>query len=106
MTSEWAEVLDYAYGEVYFKFWCFAQQLQDSYFSGCLRSKLEGDALSCGGKLIWYFPAFAVQQRYERDVWSISTQLGSGEFGEYIKRFTRLASFVGATALGDAQRAS
>ncbi|GJW03733.1 zinc finger, CCHC-type, retrotransposon gag domain protein [Tanacetum coccineum] len=57
--------------------------------------KLKGDALS------WYFPA-SEQQRYEREYGSIC-QLDRENSGEYMERFTRLASFVGATA-GDAQR--
>ncbi|GJU16525.1 zinc finger, CCHC-type, retrotransposon gag domain protein [Tanacetum coccineum] len=88
--------------------------------------KLEGDA-ETGGKLIlrtqvevdafaetctWvclvreifynrYFPA-SEQQRYEREYGSIC-QLDRENSGEYMERFTRLASFVGATAR-DAQR--
>nr|GEY37688.1 zinc finger, CCHC-type, retrotransposon Gag domain protein [Tanacetum cinerariifolium] len=42
------------------------------------------------------------QQRYEREYGSIC-QLDRENFGEYIERFTRLASFVRA-ATGDAQR--
>ncbi|GJR73818.1 zinc finger, CCHC-type, retrotransposon gag domain protein [Tanacetum coccineum] len=85
--------------------------------------KLEGDALSwwkahlrtqVGGDAFvdtctWvafreifynrYFPA-SEQQRYEREYGSIC-QLDRENSGEYIERFTRLASFVGATA-GDA----
>ncbi|GJX04927.1 putative nucleotidyltransferase, ribonuclease H [Tanacetum coccineum] len=57
--------------------------------------KLEGDALS------WYFPT-SEQQRYEREYGSIY-QLDRENSGEYMERFTRLASFVG-TAAGDAQR--
>nr|GFC99445.1 zinc finger, CCHC-type, retrotransposon Gag domain protein [Tanacetum cinerariifolium] len=87
--------------------------------------KLEGDALSwwkahlhtqVGGDAFadtctWvafrelfynrYFPA-SEQQRYERKYGSIC-QLDRKNSGEYMERFTRLASFVGATA-GDAQR--
>ncbi|GJZ50458.1 zinc finger, CCHC-type, retrotransposon gag domain protein, partial [Tanacetum coccineum] len=87
--------------------------------------KLEGDALSwwkahlhtqVGGdafvdtctwvafrKIFYnrYFPAYE-QQRYEREYGSIC-QLDRENSGEYMERFTRLASFVGATA-GDAQR--
>ncbi|GJS02463.1 putative reverse transcriptase domain-containing protein [Tanacetum coccineum] len=48
-----------------------------------------------------YFPA-SEQQRYEREYGSIC-QLDRENSGEYMERFTRLASFVGATA-GDAQR--
>ncbi|GJR37430.1 zinc finger, CCHC-type, retrotransposon gag domain protein [Tanacetum coccineum] len=47
------------------------------------------------------FPA-SEQQRYEREYGSIC-QLDRENSGEYMERFTRLASFVGATA-GDAQR--
>ncbi|GKA08937.1 hypothetical protein Tco_0688268 [Tanacetum coccineum] len=54
--------------------------------------KLEGDALS------WYFPT-SEQQRYEREYGSIY-QLDQENSGEYMERFTRLASFVG-TAAGD-----
>nr|GFB61698.1 zinc finger, CCHC-type, retrotransposon Gag domain protein [Tanacetum cinerariifolium] len=57
--------------------------------------KLEGDALS------WYFPA-SEQQRHEHEYGSIC-QLDRESFGEYMERFTRLASFVGA-AIGDVQR--
>nr|GFB03246.1 zinc finger, CCHC-type, retrotransposon Gag domain protein [Tanacetum cinerariifolium] len=87
--------------------------------------KLEGDALSwwkahlhtqVGGDAFtdtctwvafreifynWYFSA-SEQQRYEREYRSIC-QLDRENSGEYMKRFTRLASFVGAAA-GDAQR--
>ncbi|GJR08097.1 putative nucleotidyltransferase, ribonuclease H [Tanacetum coccineum] len=52
-------------------------------------------------QLIKYFPA-SEQQRYEREYGSIC-QLDRENSGEYMERFTRLASFVGATA-GDAQR--
>nr|GEV79882.1 zinc finger, CCHC-type, retrotransposon Gag domain protein [Tanacetum cinerariifolium] len=48
-----------------------------------------------------YFPA-SEQQRYEREYGSIC-QLDRENSGEYMERFTRLASFVGAVA-GDAQR--
>ncbi|GJU71536.1 putative reverse transcriptase domain-containing protein [Tanacetum coccineum] len=87
--------------------------------------KLEGDALSwwkahlhtqVGGDAFadtctWvafreifynrYFPA-SEQQRYEREYGSIY-QLDRENSGEYMERFTRLASFVG-TAAGDTQR--
>nr|GFC02017.1 zinc finger, CCHC-type, retrotransposon Gag domain protein [Tanacetum cinerariifolium] len=56
-----------------------------------------------GGKLICvlrYFPA-SEQQRYEHEYGSIC-QLDQENSGEYMERFTRLASFVGAA--GDAQR--
>ncbi|GJR68522.1 putative nucleotidyltransferase, ribonuclease H [Tanacetum coccineum] len=55
--------------------------------------KLEG--------VLRYFPA-SEQQRYEREYGSIY-QLDRENSGEYMERFTRLASFVG-TAAGDAQR--
>ncbi|GKC97417.1 hypothetical protein Tco_1167692, partial [Tanacetum coccineum] len=58
--------------------------------------KLEGDALS------WWKAHLRTQQRYEREYGSIC-QLDRENSGEYMERFTRLASFVGATA-GDAQR--
>ncbi|GJZ94565.1 zinc finger, CCHC-type, retrotransposon gag domain protein [Tanacetum coccineum] len=48
-----------------------------------------------------YFPS-SEQQRYEREYGSIY-QLDRENSGEYMERFTRLASFVG-TAAGDAQR--
>nr|GFC36442.1 zinc finger, CCHC-type, retrotransposon Gag domain protein [Tanacetum cinerariifolium] len=48
-----------------------------------------------------YFPA-SEQQRYEREYGSIC-QLDRENSGEYMERFNRLASFVGA-AVGDAQR--
>ncbi|GJT18631.1 zinc finger, CCHC-type, retrotransposon gag domain protein [Tanacetum coccineum] len=60
--------------------------------------KLEGDAVESSFE---YFPA-SEQQRYEREYGSIC-QLDRENSGEYMERFTRLASFVGATA-GDAQR--
>ncbi|GJS29908.1 zinc finger, CCHC-type, retrotransposon gag domain protein [Tanacetum coccineum] len=87
--------------------------------------KIEGDALSwwkahlrtqVGGDVFtdtctWvafreifynrYFPS-SKQQRYEHEYGSIY-QLDRENSGEYMERFTRLASFVGATA-GDAQR--
>ncbi|GKF02866.1 zinc finger, CCHC-type, retrotransposon gag domain protein, partial [Tanacetum coccineum] len=52
--------------------------------------KLEGDALS------WYFPA-SKQQRYERE-YGLIYQLDRENSGEYMERFTRLASFVAAAA--------
>ncbi|GJU41546.1 zinc finger, CCHC-type, retrotransposon gag domain protein [Tanacetum coccineum] len=52
-------------------------------------------------KFWMYFPA-SEQQRYEREYGSIC-QLDRENSGEYMERFTRLASFVG-TAAGDAQR--
>nr|GFC71986.1 zinc finger, CCHC-type, retrotransposon Gag domain protein [Tanacetum cinerariifolium] len=52
-------------------------------------------------RLAAYFPA-SEQQRYEREYGSIC-QLDRENSGEYMERFTRLASFVGAAA-GDAQR--
>ncbi|GJY61809.1 zinc finger, CCHC-type, retrotransposon gag domain protein [Tanacetum coccineum] len=57
--------------------------------------KLEGDALSC------IFPS-SEQQLLRAEMRSIC-QLDRENSGEYMERFTRLASFVGATA-GDAQR--
>ncbi|GJW72867.1 hypothetical protein Tco_0132237 [Tanacetum coccineum] len=65
--------------------------------------KLEGDALSvdssfCSTQGI----SASEQQRYEREYGSIY-QLDRENSGEYMERFTRLASFVG-TAAGDAQR--
>ncbi|GKF35954.1 hypothetical protein Tco_0112712, partial [Tanacetum coccineum] len=67
----------------------------DNFKTRLVAFKLEGDALS------WYFPA-SEQQRYERKYGSIY-QLDRENSGEYMERFTRLASFVG-TAAGDAQR--
>nr|GFC39034.1 zinc finger, CCHC-type, retrotransposon Gag domain protein [Tanacetum cinerariifolium] len=58
--------------------------------------KLEGDALS------WWKAHLCTQQRYEREYESIC-QLDRENSGEYMERFTRLASFVRAAA-GDAQR--
>nr|GFA88421.1 zinc finger, CCHC-type, retrotransposon Gag domain protein [Tanacetum cinerariifolium] len=58
--------------------------------------KLEGDALS------WWKAHLRTQQCYEREYGSIC-QLDRENSGEYMERFTRLASFVGAAA-GDAQR--
>nr|GFD12365.1 zinc finger, CCHC-type, retrotransposon Gag domain protein [Tanacetum cinerariifolium] len=46
--------------------------------------------------------ALRTQQRYEREYGSIC-QLDRENSWEYMERFTRLASFVGAAA-GDAQR--
>ncbi|GJV64964.1 zinc finger, CCHC-type, retrotransposon gag domain protein [Tanacetum coccineum] len=70
--------------------------------------KLESDALSWWKAHLRtqidynrYFTA-SEQQRYEREYGSIY-QLDRENSGEYMKRFTRLASFVG-TAAGDAQR--
>nr|GEW82164.1 zinc finger, CCHC-type, retrotransposon Gag domain protein [Tanacetum cinerariifolium] len=62
-----------------------------------------GDAIPHGIH-VWierYFSA-SEQQRYEREYGSIC-QLDRENSGEYMERFTRLASFVGAAA-GDAQR--
>ncbi|GJU42484.1 zinc finger, CCHC-type, retrotransposon gag domain protein [Tanacetum coccineum] len=118
-TPAEAEDLDYhMIGD--FKFWV------TRHFNTRLAAfKLEGDALSwwkahlrtqVGGDAFadtctWvafreifynrYFPA-SEQQRYEREYGSIC-QLDRENSGEYMERFTRLASFVGATA-GDAQR--
>ncbi|GJW41616.1 zinc finger, CCHC-type, retrotransposon gag domain protein [Tanacetum coccineum] len=86
--------------------------------------KLEGDALSWwkAHLVLGWSDAFAIlylgcfscdlvpyrycpsseQQRYEREYGSIC-QLDRENSGEYMKRFTRLASFVG-TAAGDTQR--
>ncbi|GJU96752.1 hypothetical protein Tco_1321508 [Tanacetum coccineum] len=54
------------------------------------------------GILIWIEKVFSAseQQRYEREYGSIY-QLDRENSGEYMERFTRLSSFVGATA-GDA----
>ncbi|GKC20412.1 hypothetical protein Tco_1022562 [Tanacetum coccineum] len=54
-----------------------------------------------GLRYLRYFPA-SEQQRYEREYGSIY-QLDRENSGEYMERFTRLASFVG-TAAGDAPR--
>ncbi|GJX39797.1 putative reverse transcriptase domain-containing protein [Tanacetum coccineum] len=74
-----------------------------------LRTQVGGDAFA--GTCTWvafreifynrYFPA-SEQQRYEREYGSIY-QLDRENSGEYMERFTRLASFVG-TAAGDTQR--
>ncbi|GKA31945.1 putative nucleotidyltransferase, ribonuclease H [Tanacetum coccineum] len=53
--------------------------------------KLEGDALS------WWKAHLRTQQRYEREYGSIC-QLDQENSGEYMERFTRLASFVAAAA--------
>ncbi|GJT83373.1 putative nucleotidyltransferase, ribonuclease H [Tanacetum coccineum] len=80
-----------------------------SWWKAHLRTQVGGDAFA--DTCTWvafreifynrYFPA-SEQQRYEREYGSIC-QLDRENSGEYIERFTRLASFVGATA-GDAQR--
>nr|GFB70636.1 zinc finger, CCHC-type, retrotransposon Gag domain protein [Tanacetum cinerariifolium] len=80
-----------------------------SWWNAHLRTQVEGDAFA--DTCTWvafreifynrYFPA-SKQQRYEREYGSIC-QLDRGNSGEYMERFTRLASFVGAAA-GDAQR--
>ncbi|PWA64111.1 hypothetical protein CTI12_AA347190 [Artemisia annua] len=49
-----------------------------------------------------YIP-FSEQQRYEREYGSIH-QLERENSAEYMERFLRLASFVGPTVMGDAQR--
>ncbi|GJU45826.1 hypothetical protein Tco_1203092 [Tanacetum coccineum] len=107
--------------ESYFKFWVVPTTSR----MGLAAFKLEGDALSwwkahfaysgleamllhvlvlgAFREIVFnrYFPA-SEQQRYEREYGSIC-QLDRENSGEYMERFTRLASFVGATA-GDAQR--
>ncbi|GJZ44835.1 putative reverse transcriptase domain-containing protein, partial [Tanacetum coccineum] len=80
-----------------------------SWWKAHLRTQVGGDAFA--DTCTWvafreifynrYFPA-SEQQRYEREYGSIC-QLDRDNSGEYMERFTRLASFVGATA-GDAQR--
>ncbi|GJX71973.1 zinc finger, CCHC-type, retrotransposon gag domain protein [Tanacetum coccineum] len=80
-----------------------------SWWKAHLRTQVGGDAFA--DTCTWvafreifynrYFPA-SEQQRYEREYGSIC-QLDRENSGEYMERFTRLASFVGATA-GDAQR--
>ncbi|GJW87355.1 putative nucleotidyltransferase, ribonuclease H [Tanacetum coccineum] len=80
-----------------------------SWWKAHLRTQVGGDAFA--DTCTWvafreifynrYFPA-SEQQRYEREYGSIY-QLDRENSGEYMERFTRLASFVGATA-GDAQR--
>ncbi|GJW48719.1 retrotransposon protein, putative, ty3-gypsy subclass [Tanacetum coccineum] len=70
----------------------------DNFKTRLVAFKLEGDAVESSFE---YFPA-SEQQRYEREYGSIC-QLDRENSGEYMERFTRLASFVGATA-GDAQR--
>ncbi|GJV11612.1 putative reverse transcriptase domain-containing protein [Tanacetum coccineum] len=80
-----------------------------SWWKAHLRTQVGGDAFT--DTCTWvafreifynmYFPA-SEQQRYEREYGSIC-QLDRENSGEYMERFTRLASFVG-TAAGDAQR--
>ncbi|GJT08834.1 zinc finger, CCHC-type, retrotransposon gag domain protein [Tanacetum coccineum] len=80
-----------------------------SWWKAHLRTQVGGDAFA--DTCTWvafreifynrYFPT-SEQQRYEREYGSIC-QLDRENSGEYMERFTRLASFVGATA-GDAQR--
>ncbi|GJS47278.1 zinc finger, CCHC-type, retrotransposon gag domain protein [Tanacetum coccineum] len=80
-----------------------------SWWKAHLRTQVGGDAFA--DTCTWvafreifynrYFPA-SEQQRYEREYGSIC-QLDRENSGEYMERFTRLASFVG-TAAGDAQR--
>ncbi|GKE69526.1 zinc finger, CCHC-type, retrotransposon gag domain protein [Tanacetum coccineum] len=80
-----------------------------SWWKAHLRTQVGGDAFAdtctwvafCEIFYNRYFPA-SEQQRYEREYGSIC-QLDRENSGEYMERFTRLASFVGATA-GDAQR--
>ncbi|GKA68884.1 zinc finger, CCHC-type, retrotransposon gag domain protein [Tanacetum coccineum] len=81
-----------------------------SWWKAHLRTQVGGDAFAdtctwVAFREIFYkqviFPALK-QQRYEREYGSIC-QLDRENSGEYMERFTRLASFVGATA-GDAQR--
>ncbi|PWA47996.1 reverse transcriptase domain-containing protein [Artemisia annua] len=72
--------------------------------------KLEGDALNWWKahavfhKTFYkrYIP-FSEQQRYERE-YGLIHQLERENSAEYIERFHRLASFVGPTVTGDAQR--
>ncbi|GJX72337.1 zinc finger, CCHC-type, retrotransposon gag domain protein, partial [Tanacetum coccineum] len=80
-----------------------------SWWKAHLRTQVGGDAFA--DTCTWvafreifynrYFPT-SEQQRYEREYGSIY-QLDQENSGEYMERFTRLASFVG-TAAGDAQR--
>ncbi|GJU60262.1 zinc finger, CCHC-type, retrotransposon gag domain protein [Tanacetum coccineum] len=80
-----------------------------SWWKAHLRTQVGGDAFA--DTCTWvafreifynrYFPT-SEQQRYEREYGSIY-QLDRENSGEYMERFTRLASFVG-TAAGDAQR--
>ncbi|GJV78040.1 zinc finger, CCHC-type, retrotransposon gag domain protein, partial [Tanacetum coccineum] len=80
-----------------------------SWWKAYLRTQVGGDAFTdtctwvafCEIFYNRYFLA-SEQQRYEREYGSIC-QLDRENSGEYMERFTRLASFVGATA-GDAQR--
>ncbi|GKC80441.1 zinc finger, CCHC-type, retrotransposon gag domain protein [Tanacetum coccineum] len=75
-----------------------------SWWKAHLRTQVGGDAFA--DTCTWvafreifynrYFPA-SEQQRYEREYGSIC-QLDRENSGEYMERFTRLASFVGATA--------
>ncbi|GJQ97030.1 putative reverse transcriptase domain-containing protein [Tanacetum coccineum] len=64
--------------------------------------KLEGDALSWWKAHLRTQVGASEQQRYERE-YGLIYQLDRENSREYMERFTRLASFVGATA-GDAQR--
>ncbi|GJY43940.1 zinc finger, CCHC-type, retrotransposon gag domain protein [Tanacetum coccineum] len=80
-----------------------------SWWKAHLRTQVGGDAFA--DTCTWvafreifynrYFPT-SEQQRYEREYGSIY-QLDQENSGEYMERFTRLASFVG-TAAGDAPR--
>ncbi|GKA59061.1 hypothetical protein Tco_0758374 [Tanacetum coccineum] len=86
--------LDYAYGETLFQVLGMYRQFQD--YSCCV-NKLECDALS------WWKAHLSTQDlkqaRYEREYGSICHWIEE-IFGEYMERFTRLASFVGATTAG------
>nr|GFB10390.1 zinc finger, CCHC-type, retrotransposon Gag domain protein [Tanacetum cinerariifolium] len=80
-----------------------------SWWKAHLRTQVGGDAFAdtctwVDFRKIFYNRYFSAseQQRYEREYGSIC-QLGRENYGEYMERFTRLASFVGAVA-GDAQR--
>nr|GEW89145.1 zinc finger, CCHC-type, retrotransposon Gag domain protein [Tanacetum cinerariifolium] len=80
-----------------------------SWWKAHLRTQFGGDAFAdtctwVAFREIFYNRYFSAseQQRYEREYGSIC-QLDRENSGEYMERFTRLASFVGA-ATGDAQR--
>nr|GFC87503.1 zinc finger, CCHC-type, retrotransposon Gag domain protein [Tanacetum cinerariifolium] len=80
-----------------------------SWWKAHLRTQVGGDAFAdtCAWvafREIFYNRCFLTseQKRYEREYGSIC-QLDRENSGEYMERFTRLASFVGAAA-GDAQR--
>nr|GFD01280.1 zinc finger, CCHC-type, retrotransposon Gag domain protein [Tanacetum cinerariifolium] len=78
-----------------------------SWWKAHMRTQVGGDAFAdtctwVAFREIFYnrfFPA-SEQQRYEREYGSIC-ELDRENSGEYMERFTRLASFVGAAA-GDA----